>query len=169
MKYRNYAFATVIILAAGTATLAIPPSTLYVAKDGNDVTGDGSASKPFRTIQKGIDTSADGCTVIVRPGTYTENIHFHGKDITLISTNHTDQLVVQNTIIDGNDANSVATFSGNETNCCVLSGFTITHGKAPQRGGIYGNGTRATVTIISSKGTISCPSGHPRQQGVSIL
>ena len=125
--------------------VSLAPTTIYVATNGNDVTGDGSTENPFRTIQKGIDTAADGCTVIVQPGLYEENINFLGKNITLTSTNPMDEGIVDSTIIDGNDVNSVVIFSGTESSDCVLRGFTITNGEAPAGGGIYGNGTLATI------------------------
>jgi len=136
--------------------VSLVPTTIYVATDGNDVTGDGSEENPFRTIQKGIDTAADGYTVIVQPGLYEENINFLGKDITLTSTDPTNEDIINSTIIDGTDVNSVVIFSGTESSSCVLSGFTITNGMAPWGGGIYGNGTMATIennTICGNAGT----------------
>lgn len=58
---------------------------IYVSKDGNDETGNGSFGNPFLTIQQGIDhtISQDGSIndatnqhlVMVYPGTYKEQIH----------------------------------------------------------------------------------------------
>jgi hypothetical protein len=97
------------------------------------------------TIQGAIDAASDADEIIVSPGTYVENINFNGKNIVLRSTDPTSPTVVANTIIDGNWDDTVVSFSGTETQTCVLSGFTITHGLAPNGAGIHGNGTRATV------------------------
>ncbi len=45
----------------------------YVATDGNDV-NPGTSELPWRTIQKAADTMVLGDTVIVRPGTYNEQV-----------------------------------------------------------------------------------------------
>ena len=110
--------------------------TIYVDDDG---------PADFNNIQAAIDDCNNGDVIIVAEGTYFENIHFMGKNITLTSKDLNNPDVVAATIIDGNDANSVVTFSGTEDSNCVLSGFTVTDGNAPAGGGIYGNGTLATI------------------------
>jgi parallel beta-helix repeat protein len=85
-------------------------ATIYVPED-------------YPTIQGAIDASANGDTIIVRPGTYVENIDFIGKAITLQSDKGADA-----TIIDGGQAGSVASFENNEGPDSVLAGFTITNG-----------------------------------------
>jgi len=105
-----------------------PAATWYVDASVPS-SGDGTTwETAFKTIQHGIDAASHGDTVIVAQGTYVENIHFHGKNITLTSTDPLDPNVVANTIIDGNQAGSVVTFSGAEGETCVLSGFTVQNG-----------------------------------------
>ncbi|MDR2963457.1 MAG: RICIN domain-containing protein, partial [Bacteroidales bacterium] len=61
---------TILLLAL----FALPAfaGTIYVATDGNDNTGDGSSSKPYRTIAKAASVVTAGTTVLVRAGTYVE-------------------------------------------------------------------------------------------------
>ncbi len=99
----------------------------------------------YPTIQAAIDAARHGCEIIVSPGVYYENIYFHGKSIILRSTDPTSPTIVASTIIDGNQAGSVVTFSGTEYRTCMLSGFTITNGRTYMGGGILGNGTTATI------------------------
>ena len=87
------------------------------------------------TIQAGINTAADGDTVLVAEGIYFENISFRGKAITVASrflldgdTSH-----IANTVIDGSrpihpDSASVVYFISGEDTTSMLCGFTITHG-----------------------------------------
>jgi hypothetical protein len=50
---------------------------------GNDTTGSGTYTLPYRTITKGITVANNLDTVQVKPGTYVENIDFGGKRIVL--------------------------------------------------------------------------------------
>jgi len=110
----------------------------------------------FSAIQAAMDASVDGDKVIVHPGTYFENIHFNGKNITLRSTDPADWDVVEATVIDGGEKGSVVTFEGTEDETCVLSGFTITNGWTRGDESYYGGGiiggsyesphTRATIS-----------------------
>ncbi|MHC4945671.1 MAG: right-handed parallel beta-helix repeat-containing protein, partial [Planctomycetota bacterium] len=77
----------------------------------------------YSKIQAAIDAAADGDTLIVRPGTYVENIDFKGKAITLQSEQGADV-----TVIDGNQNGSVVTCQSGEGADSVLDGFTITNG-----------------------------------------
>jgi hypothetical protein len=84
------------------------------------------------TIQAGINAAVTGDTVLVAPGTYTENINFNGKAITVTSSGGAAV-----TIIDGNNSGVVVTFSSGEGNTSVLSGFTVQRGNTSSGGGIF--------------------------------
>jgi parallel beta-helix repeat protein len=95
----------------------------------------------YPTIQAAINASADGDTVIVRPGTYVENIDFVGKAITVKSEKGATV-----TSIDGSQSGSVAVFQNGEDKDSVLDGFTLTNGTGTPNllghyvgGGIYCN------------------------------
>jgi len=75
------------------------------------------------TIQLAINAAQNGDTVLVAPGTYTENIDFMGKAITVASSGGAAV-----TAIDGGGLGRVVTFQTAEGPTSVLSGFTITHG-----------------------------------------
>ena len=106
-----------LFVLAFLAALAIPgiSDTIYVPDD-------------HSTIQDAIAASANGDRIIVRPGTYTENIDFLGKAITVES-----EWGPHVTTIDGSQAGSVVTFDNAGSGPAVLRGFTITNGTC----GIY--------------------------------
>ena len=112
-------------------------------------------SELYPTIQDGIDAAFDEDLVLVEPGTYTENIDFLGKSITVQSEEGADT-----TIIDGGECTlgvfncSVVTFNTNETIDSVITGFTITngngtdhhiHGSGLSGGGIFCANASATI------------------------
>lgn len=88
------------------------------------------------TIQDAINIANTGDIVLVAPGTYSENINFLGKAITVKSSNGTKV-----TIIDGGRVAPVATFAAAETSKSVLQGFTLQNGSATSTqidgGGVY--------------------------------
>lgn len=127
-----------LILALWVICILMPADCAeWYVDDSASVSGDGTSwEAAFQSIQEGIDAASDGDTVTVAEGLYVENIHFQGKNIVLTSTEPLNSDVVANTIIDGNQAGSVVTFSGAEVKICVLSGFTVRNGKAEHGGGI---------------------------------
>ena len=87
------------------------------------------------TIQAAIDAATDGDTVLVSDGTYTENINFEGKAITVTSVNGSKV-----TTIDGGKLNVVVAFVTKEGAGSVLNGFTITNGLAGDQSPSFGEG-----------------------------
>jgi len=134
-------FFSLLFLGGLNTSLA---GTLYVNTHGT-AHPRGTLHRGIASIQAAIDIAKDGDTIVVEPGTYHETIHFQGKNITLRSTDPHDWSVVDATIIDASGEGSVVTFSGTETDDCLLSGFKITGGSAEGGGGINGNGTLATI------------------------
>ncbi len=130
----------------------------------------------FSKIQEAINSSADGDTIIVAPGTYYENLNFRGKNILLSSHYLFDEDVsfINTTIINGSnpqfpDTASVVIFLSNEKNTAILQGFTITGGKGSKildrdinqivrsGGGIIIDHSSPTIrhNIIAYNGTIN--------------
>ena len=77
------------------------------------------------TIQAAIDVANNGDTALVAPGTYSENINFKGKAITV-----TSESGPKVTIIDGGNVAPVVSFISGEGRDSVINGFTLQNGRA---------------------------------------
>jgi len=84
----------------------------------------------YSTIQIGINVAANGDTVLVQPGTYFENIIYNGHNVFVASLFliTQDTTYISQTIIDGNNQDSVVRFEDGEDSTAVLYGFTIQNG-----------------------------------------
>jgi hypothetical protein len=141
----------------------------------------------FVKIQDAINSSVDGDTILVAPGTYFENINFRGKNI-LLSSHYLfneDISFINTTIIDGSkpqfpDTASVFLFLSGEENTAILQGFTITGGKGSRipdsdinqivrsGGGVLIDHSSPTIrhNIIAYNGTTN-PSGFAGGGGIA--
>lgn len=82
--------------------------TCYVATTGSDITGDGTESNPFATIQRAIDIlpkdlNGHNVDIHIADGTYNENVSivsFHGSSISLFSsdTEHLSEVCNVNSV-----------------------------------------------------------------------
>ncbi|MSM40744.1 MAG: hypothetical protein GJT30_14100 [Geobacter sp.] len=115
------------------------------------------------TIQAAIDGANDGDTVLVAPGTYVENIDFKGKAITVSSSGGAEV-----TIIDGNLAGPVITFSTGESLTSILDGFTIRNGKAWSSAPAYGNGGGIYISSASPTIRNNRITGNSASEGAGI-
>ena len=97
------------------------------------------------TIQAAIDSAPDRGVVIVAPGTYHENLDFHGRAITVSSARGPAK-----TIIDGGHAGPVVKFATNEERTSVLRGFTLQHGAEVNHAGSGVLTYFASPTIIDN-------------------
>ena len=123
-----------------------------------DVSWDGTGD--FTTIQDAIDAAVDGDVIVVDPGTYYENIHFVGENITLRSLDPEDEEIVASTVIDGAQKDSVVTFNIFENETCLLYGFTIINGKSTDTGGgILGQDTLAAISNCTITGNWASDGG----------
>jgi len=119
--------------------------TIYVPSDVN-------------SIQRAINASIGGDTIVVSKGTYYEAIDFNGRACTLTSVDPNDWYVTAETIIDANDPNNwVVTFDSNENADSVLRGFTITGGDL----GIYCDSASPAISncVVRENGSGSNPGG----------
>ena len=102
----------------------------------SDPRENGTDRHPFDSIQEAIEVAADGACVVVRSGTYQENIDFLGKSIQLVGVDPNDPNDAALPVIDGAAAGPVVTFAGGEDPNCLLMGFTLTGGQGWQGGAI---------------------------------
>ncbi len=97
------------ILVAFSATASA--TTIYVPEGGN------------QTIQQAVDNATGGDIIIVRDGTYNENVNVYVASLTIRSENGS-----ANCVVNASDPND-AVFRVNETpNYVNISGFTVTGG-----------------------------------------
>lgn len=131
MSYPLKATAPLRLLAIGAATMALTATAFAV---------DRHVPSVYPTIQQAINASSSGDQILLQSGIFYENINFNGKNVVIKPFNDNFQ-----SIIDGNQAGPVVTFSGAESANAGLRKLTIRNGKTSNGGGIKGNNTLATI------------------------
>ncbi len=101
------------------------------------------------TVQAGLNLAGYGDTVLVMPGTYTENIVWPSTDgIRLHSLAGPDS-----TVLSGGGNGRVLQFGSAQSRATELRGFTVRAGKASAGAGIYCGGSPAIVGNLVSGNT----------------
>jgi len=129
--------------------------TLYVDDDAADDPGlgsaevsdpleNGTAEHPYDSIQEAIDVARRGATIIVRPGTYRENIEIPGKSIQLMGHDPNDSIENSWPVIQAARSGSFVYIAGGQTSHCMMSGFVVT-GTKGQGSAIVCSGATATI------------------------
>ena len=114
----------------------------------------------YPTIQGAIEAAVNGDTVLVKPGTYVENIDFLGKAVTVMSSEGPDVTKIDAGDPVNPDLGSAVTFSSGEELDSILDGFTLFNGTGTldpvnptyKGKGIYCDGASPTIVnnVITS-------------------
>jgi parallel beta helix pectate lyase-like protein len=144
-----------------------------------EVVQDGSGD--FSNIQEAIDIAINGDTVLVYPGVYYENLLISEKNIDLGSLYMVscDSSYIDQTIIDGQNLNSVLSFWNTYDTNCNVQGFTIRNGESAIIGGggiyCYYSSPDISECIITENyaipygGGIYCNHSNPRITSCKIF
>jgi predicted outer membrane repeat protein len=116
-----------------------------------------------QSIQSVIDAAVNGDTICVKPGTYSGNINFNGKRITLVSSGGPTV-----TILNGGGLGSVVAFNHSEAADSVLDGFQIVNGRASGGGGILILDASPVIRNCILKGNRATGASHSRGGGVYV-
>ena len=145
-------------------------NVVYVSADGDDLTGDGSEIKPYKTVNHGIENSANESTIYLSEGTFEglnltidKTLTIEGKaDKTIVDAKSNARIFIMNsnakltliglTLINGNIADEENGLGGsiyNDGGELTLINCTIKDSNASYNGGaIYNN--LGKLNIISS-------------------
>ena len=103
----------------GVSKVEASPATIYVPDD-------------YATIQAAVNAASAGDTIIVRDGTYTENVKVKKDHLTIKSENGADSTIVQ----AANPGDNVFEVTADYVN---ISGFTIEGATSLGKAGIFLN------------------------------
>ena len=143
--------------------------TWHVDTAGSDASGYGSETEPYATIEFAISLATAGDTILVGPGTYTDNIQIsNAKRLTIGSHYLTtlDTSYISSTILDGGGSTSspVLQFKAN-SDSTHFSGFTLTNSAYA---GVYCNTSTSLHLVKTNKVSHSIISNNSGNGGVQI-
>jgi hypothetical protein len=143
---------------------------VYVAKNGDDISGNGSMGTPYATIGKALTLAGNtsvGTTIYVMTGAYTENLTLSQKNVSIVASGSFPSQQ-QNTTLIGNH---VYTCAG-ATNSVSFTGFVMANTNLntsliDMSGSVAGNLTISNC-VVGNSGTntiknyinVNCPGGR---------
>ncbi len=110
----------------------------------SDPNENGTVAHAFDRIQEAIEVGPEGASIVVRPGTYRENLDLLGKNLTLLGTDPATTPVPY-PVIEAAGPDPVVTFSRGEGSDCLLMGFVITRGRGPSAGAVLCDEASPTI------------------------
>jgi uncharacterized repeat protein (TIGR02543 family) len=117
---------------------------------------DGTADYPFDHIQEAIEVAREGATILVRPGTYRENIDFLRKNVRVIGRDPNDPTQSSWPVLEGTGNGPVVLIGGGQRPQCLLTGFVITRGQGQPAGAIHCEDASPTIAhclIVGNRAT----------------
>lgn len=135
------AFAVFSGAPATRTPIRAQPTTFYVATNGSDTGGDGSAASAWATITHALDNVPDGSTILVRPGLYNGRVNLRGQFATGVTVRAEVPYGAQ---LRNNSAVVICYYGQGIT----LEGFDIAH-----------SGAGAGALVIQIQDLIGEPSG----------
>ena len=97
---------------------------------------------PFLTIQKAIESSSDGDTILVSAGTYYENLNVSNKTMVIIGEDN------NTTIIDAENVGKAIYNSCSEPASFEIHNFTIQNGLSDDGSALYLNSVESALLVI---------------------
>ena len=121
--------------------------SIYISTNGDDLIGEGSQIKPFKTIQKGIDSSSNESTIYLSEGSFDGLNISIDKTLTIVGKTN-------KTFVDGK--NSARIFIMNPDAKLTLIGLNLINGNMSSDGSgtggsIYNDGGELTLINCTVK------------------
>jgi parallel beta-helix repeat protein len=158
-RFRSLVAGSIILFAACSALLFLPTgayaANVYVAVSGSDTTGTGSLSQPYATVQHAVSQAVPYDVVCVGPGIFHGDVNMRAH-ISLKGASPTL------TTLKGTGTGPVITVNSLGTGGSVhemISGFTITGGRASSGGGIACAYSAPTITGNTITGNVASLNG----------
>ncbi len=145
-------FSTVVSITKNGEVITVPAllepagDNIYVdTLKGDNISGDGSWNKPYKTVQKAVDVASYGKTIIVRSGDYDETVTFNSDNHLTVRSAKASQPVIKKGVVFNASATlsyiTVQNQSGSGISIAnagpVISNCKITSSSATNGGGIY--------------------------------